>query len=366
MRIGVGLPQSRRCGIGDFARALMAAMPHGVSSRTILFPKGGSARAWRRAAAEADRLDLVHIHFEYALFDVIKPYRNRWTLFTDRLRPPVVVTLHGPLPELKTQWREGYRKPRDLLRDLAYAPFFHGWRDRMYSGVEHWIVHGRSLFEEVATMCGASRTSCIPLPMPGTAVDWRAPEGGDPIIVTPGFIKAHKGYEDFVDVLRALPGCRWVIAGGPQTSPDEIYLSGLRRTLEVSRLSDRVHITGYLDRGEMEKLVARAALAVFPFRTVTASASAAWAIACGTPVAATDLPEFRSMRDDGAGIELLPSTAPSAWPPIIDRLIYDRGRLESLAQKNRIHAAGRTVAAAALAHAKVFERVLDTAREADR
>lgn len=357
MRVGVAVSRREPCGVGDFARSLAKALPDGVEWQLIHHPENDSSHAWRRAARTANGLDLVHVHFEYALFGTVKPYRNRFAAFVGRLQPPVVVTLHGRLPGLASRWHAGRRRVPDILRDLAYLPFFGRWGRIMHGEVAHWIVHGRELFDRVTADVGEGRTTHLPLPVPAIARRWNNTGGGDPILVSPGFIKPHKGYGGFVEVVRDL-ACTWVIAGGPQDRRDDLHLEELRRLIDESEIGERVQVTGYLSRADMEETLCRATMAVFPFREVAASASMAWAVGCGLPVVSTDLPEFRWLRSMGAGIELLPREAPDSWSEIIEGLSRDRGRLADLARQNREFAATNTFDACAAAHVEVFKRVI--------
>jgi glycosyltransferase involved in cell wall biosynthesis len=363
MRVGVAVPRRERCGVGDFARSLAKALPDTVECRLIHHPKHGSARAWRRAARATDGLDVVHVHFEYGLFGTVKPYRNRFAAFVGRLRPPVVVTLHGQLPELASRWGAGRLGASDILRDLAYLPFFGRWQRIMYGRVAHWVVHSRELLDRVTAVVGGGRATYLPMPVPTTDRTWRNAEGGDLILVSPGFVKSHKGYDVFVDVVRELTSCSWVVAGGPQDRRDDGYLDELRRLIAASGIGDRVQVTGYLSRPEMEEIMCRATMAVFPFRDVAGSASMAWAIGCGLPVVTTDLPEFRSLRSRGAGIELLPIDSPDSWPAMIKGLGNDRIRLLELARRNREVGSVNTFDACAAALVEIFERVTFECRD---
>jgi glycosyltransferase involved in cell wall biosynthesis len=357
MRLGIAAGARERCGVGDLARGLAAAYPFDIEVLWLDYPAGDTRAAWRRAARAADGLDVVHVHYEYGLFRTVKPYRNRYAAFLGRLRPPVVVTLHGPLPELEPRWRSGRRRVADLLRDLAYLPFFAQWERVMHRGAAHWIVHGRGLCDRIEPVVGAERSTYLPHPIPEVAQRWQPSTREMPMMVTPGFIKPHKGYNELVQALAAHQSWSWIIAGGPQDRRDHEYVRRLEDALADGRLEDRVCITGYLDRPEMEAAMCGAHLAVFPYAEVVGSGSVAWAIGCGMPVVTTDLPEFRSMRSSGAGIELLPVGTPDRWLEIILRLWREPARLEGLGQKNREYAAANGYDRCAMAHAEIFARV---------
>jgi glycosyltransferase involved in cell wall biosynthesis len=347
--------------VGDFAQDLASVYPFDIEVLWIDFPARDSRAAWRRAARAAEGLDVVHVHYEYGLFRTVKPYRNRYAAFLGRLRPPVVVTLHGPLPRLVPRWRSGRRRVADLVRDLAYLPFFARWDRILDRGVVDWIVHSRSLCDQMETVVGAERCTYLPHPIPEVERIWQPGTREGLVMVTPGFVKPHKGYEELSQLLAADRSWSWIIAGGAQDRRDEEYVRRLQEALAAGGLGDRVRITGYLDRPEMEAKMCGAHLALFPYTDVFGSGSVAWAIGCGMPVVTTDLPEFRSMRSRGAGIELLPVEENDRWAKIIHGLWREPKRLEELARKNREYAATHGFADCAVAHAEIFSRV---AREA--
>jgi glycosyltransferase involved in cell wall biosynthesis len=325
------------------------------------FPAHERRAAWRTAARAAVGLDVVHVHYEYGLFRTVKPYRNRYAAFVENLGPPAVVTLHGPLPRLESRWRSGRRDVADLLRDLAYFPFFARWERILHRRVAHWIVHAGSLCKQMGAAVDAGKCTYLPHPIPQVARTWTPGTDRGLVMVTPGFVKPHKGYLEFAQTLSADRSWSWIIAGGPQDRHDQRYLERLGDTLATGRVEDRVRITGYLDRPEMEGTMCGAHLAVFPYADVFASGSVAWAIGCGVPVVTTDLPEFRSMRSRGAGIELLPVDELDRWVEVIHRLGSEPARLEELARRNREYAATHGFPDCARVHAEIFSRVADEA-----
>jgi glycosyltransferase involved in cell wall biosynthesis len=358
MRLGVAAARRRRCGVSDFAQRLVAASPPEIEVTWIDYPDRDASGAWRRAARAADGLDLVHLHYEYGLFRTIRPYRNRYGTFLGRLRAPAVVTLHGALPRLEPRWRSGRRGASDLVRDLAYLPFFSRWERILCRGVRHWIAHGRGVHDQTAQVVGVERVTYMPHPVPEVESMWRPEARREKVIVTPGFIKAHKGYHELVRALKDGASWSWIIAGGSQDRTDEEYLHQLREVLAARGVGDRVRITGYLDRSDMEATLCAAAMAVFPYTDVTGSGSVTWAIGCGVPVVTTDLPEFRAMQSGGAGIELLPREAPDRWADTLDRLWREPARLEALASRNRDYACANGFGSCARAHAEIFARVV--------
>ena len=334
IRLAVAAPDRARCGVADYARFLGRALESHFDLVPIAFPETERRSAWIRAAAAADSTALVHVHYEYSLFRTVKPYRNRFATFMKRLQPPSVVTLHDLLPQLGVKaWGTRWFQPRSLVRELAYAPWFGSWRQEMYGLADHWLVHSEEHRRVVATVVGASAVSSHLHPIPETGCQWSEPPPS-PKLVSPGFVKHHKGYLEFLDVLERLPSATWVIAGGPQDERDVRFVDELETRAARSGVADRLEITGYLDRAELERLASTATMAVFPFERVTGSGSLTWAIGLGMPVVASDLLPFRELAEAGAGLELLPLHQRDTWADRISALLVSPDRLAALGSAN--------------------------------
>jgi glycosyltransferase involved in cell wall biosynthesis len=358
IRVAIAARDSERCGVRDYARHLADAMPEGVEVFWVAYPDADSSAVWRRAAKATQGADVVHVHYEYGLFRLVKPLRNRFATFMDNLTAPAVVTLHGPLPSLDFRWSA--KKPygiADALRDVAYVPFRSRWPAQNHRRAAHWIVHTRALRDTVARYAGPDRVTLMAHPAPRVGSLWRGDSGRELRLVTPGFIKEHKGAEIFLETLRAMPEWRWTLAGGPQNPRDARFLARLRKRIDDLGLADRVEIAGYLSREELESLVCRHAMAVFPYERAEGSGSLALSIGLGMPVAATDLPSFREMREAGAGIEFLPRETPERWASVLQTLHDDPSRLERLAQVNRGFALSNSYEHAATQLAALFRSI---------
>jgi glycosyltransferase involved in cell wall biosynthesis len=352
MKLAVIAPQNRPCGIADYALSVTQALPADFQTIWAELPDALSSRRWHDVYRRANEAEIIHVHYEYGLFHSVRPFRNRFGWLMRRLTPPKIVTLHDALPELKPRWGRpgGYRFP-DLLRDLAYWPFFKKWESRQYALADHLIAHTPELVERVRQFRDPSAVSLVPHPIPGVRQKWVCPKNPGVTLITLGFVKAHKGYEEILPLLADRPTWRWIIAGGPQTQQDRQYLARLQSQLEALALSGRVTITGYLSREQMESLCCQAHLAVFPYRWSSGSGAISWAIGLGLPVVATDLPLTKAYKKADAGLELLPNDRPGLWGTLLDALLEQPEKLNRLAWKNQHFSShnGFTVMAGAVA-----------------
>lgn len=353
IRVAIVASFRRPCGIGDVAERLARALPACCRSTLIDLPQRDRRQEWRQTSRRCQGHDVVHLHFEYSLFFVVKPLRNRLAGLLGRIQAPTVVTLHDTLPRLEPRWPH-WRCVGDGIRDLAYLPFFPWWEAAQYRRADHWIAHVREVYARAATVGPAHRSSLLPLPVPPSSESWRWDPSDAPRIVTPGFVKRHKGYELLVEILQRLPGWNWVVAGGPQDERDRLFVIELEKRIEDAGLSDRVRFTGYCPEPDMEAELARATLAVLPFHRAAASSSLAWAIACGTPVVAAGLPAFREIADSGAGIEVVDGRDADLWACRFAELAGDHDRLRELSAASRRYAADRDDEAVAAAHADLY------------
>jgi glycosyltransferase involved in cell wall biosynthesis len=360
IRVAVLASVDRPCGVGDVAIRLAQALPEGFQPTLIPLPVRARRSDWRRVRRLAGDHDLVHVHYEYSLFHVVKPLRNRLASLLGGIGYRTVVSLHGALPRLDPRW-PGRRAARDAMRDLAYLPFFAGWEAVQYRRARHWIAYARPVHDRAERFLPARRLSLLPLPVPHASSRWQPSPSDGPLIVTPGFIKRDKGYELLIEVLGRLPEWRWVMAGGAQGENDRRYLEELRRTIHDAGLAGRVHISGYRPQAEVESQLARATIAVLPYHFAAASASLAWAIACGTPVLAADLPSFAEVAGDGAGVELVDGRDPDRWARALAALAADEARLRRLSAASHEYAARHDDAAVAAQHASLYAGLIGSA-----
>ena len=198
----------------------------------------------------AIRADVVHLQWLAA-----PPLDDRLL----RLRAPAVFTAHDLLPRRTASRRELWRR---LLRRF----------DRV-------VVHsarGREALAELGVAGGKLRV--IPHPVfpsePGRADDGRT-------VLCLGVIRPYKGLDDAIAAVKRLDGARLLVAGDP-LEPVERYRAAAGSTVEW-RL-------GYLPEAELDRALAEATVAVFPYRAeLDQSGALLRALGAGVPAVVYDV-----------------------------------------------------------------------------
>ena len=341
LRIAIAARTSGECGIRDYAERLAARLPPDIEVRWIDLGACASRADLRRAARRANEADAVHVHYEYPLFGRVSPLCNRYAAFMRGLAVPSVATLHNMFPRL---WRGGRALlrsgPAGWLRQALYLPFLPTWKDAQYRLAALSIAHTAAIARRAARAVGTDRVWLTPLPVPSCGTPWepRPRASGEFRMVTPGFIKEHKGYEDALALFEANPGWTWTLAGGPQDAQDRAFLGRLKARIAACGCSGRVRITGYLPADELERVTRDADAALYPFRHATGSASAALALGLGMPIFASGIPSMRELAEAGAGLVLLDPSDPARWPEAARRPADDAQALTAMAGRNRAFA----------------------------
>jgi glycosyltransferase involved in cell wall biosynthesis len=334
--IAVVMPGNQYCGIQDHANFLNKELQKNWRLVEIKMSDPKSTMAWKRTALAANTADIVLVHYEYGLFGSVKPYRNIFARFIKYLKPPAIVILHDLLPELKPRkLRKDVYRVQDSLRNLVYLPFFSTWSIKLYGLADHFIVHAPPLQKRVQTLVPGTEVSFHEHPVPISSRQWSFEQSKIYTFVSPGFIKQHKGYLDFLEILNSRPDWTWLVAGGKQDAMDRQFFEYFISKIKSMGLLDRVTISGYLSRETIELKMSQAQVAVFPYQRVSNSGSVAWAVGMGMPVMTSDLETFQSLADDGAGLALLPSNKIDQWPMLVNDLLSDDLRLQQLALENR-------------------------------
>jgi len=141
--------------------------------------------------------------------------------------------------------------------------------------------------------------SPAPSGVDGHAVRRRFSEGR-PYVLHLGTIEPRKGVEDLVAAWELLDG-------RVSDAPDLVIAGGLGwRTEPIldrvrsSRLADRIHLPGYVDRGDARELLRHAEVFALASEVEGFGLPLAEAVSCGTPCIASDIPALREAAGDAA------------------------------------------------------------------
>ncbi|CCH32289.1 glycosyltransferase [Actinosynnema sp. NPDC047251] len=145
-------------------------------------------------------------------------------------------------------------------------------------------------------------------------------------IVVAGTISPHKGVADVVTALIGLPDTELVFAGSTSPRADADVLSPLRAYAQACGVEDRVRFLGRVPRASMPALLRSADVVVCAPWDGLNTMVAVEAMACGTPVVATDVGGFAETVVDKVTGLLVPRRDPRALAKALRELFADNVR----------------------------------------
>ncbi|MFG2719731.1 glycosyltransferase [Streptomyces sp. NPDC048416] len=152
-----------------------------------------------------------------------------------------------------------------------------------------------------------------------------------------GRLVPRKGYDQAIRALALIPDTELLIAGGPP--PDQLdtepEAARLRRLAEAEGVADRVRLLGAVDPRRMPALMNSADLVLCtpvyePFGIVPLEA-----MACGTPVVATDVGGHKDSVADGHTGRLVPPGETAAIADAVRELLGHEARLRRYGEAGR-------------------------------
>jgi len=182
------------------------------------------------------------------------------------------------------------------------------------------------------------------------------PVVGRPVLLAVGNLVPLKGHRLLVEALPLLPDCELVIAGD---GPERGNLEKLAAQLGVA---DRLRLLGRVPQQELPALYSAARLLVLP------SSHEGWpnvlleAMACGTPVVASDIPGIREIVQDPVAGRLLSERNPRALADAVTALLAD----PPCRAETRTYAQGFGWGPTTDGQLALFKRVLEQRRPSPR
>ena len=277
-----------------------APAPDGYSRRERFYPVSSRVFGRSRLRLPVKALEHPFVLAELAatLADVVHvqwlsvPQVDRLLL---RTRPPTVFTAHDLLPR-RTAAKRG------LWRGIL----------RRFDRVVVHSDHGRGTLVDLGV--DAERVRVVPLPVSPSTVERR--DDGRTLLFF-GIIRPYKGLPDALEVVRRIPDARLVVAGDPAMPLDG---------LDDERVDWRL---GYLNDAEVERALADATVALFPYRPeLDQSAALARVLGAGIPAVAYDVGGVgEPVRRYGAG-RVVPAGDVDALEAAVRELLDDPAQLE--------------------------------------
>lgn len=369
----------RRCGIAAFTADLRSAVGAGrvyalgpldghAPERGLIDPPEVMAFLHRHGAADyrnaATAIDgmgasVVSLQHEFGIFG--GPDGANVLAFADRLRTPLVTTLHTIVPEPTTGQRQivhglGRRSAALVVMSDTAADLL----ERVYDvdrGIVRVIPHGVPTIDRVDP---AERKLEFGL-------------AGRPTVLSFGLVGPGKGYEAVIEAMAgvgdAVPGAQYVILGA--THPDlvrregERYRESLARRASDLGIGDRVRFEDrFVTRSELVRWLQAADVFVTPYPNLDqiVSGTLSYALGAGLAIVSTPYLYARELLAGGRGV-LVPPASPDALAESIKGLLLDPDRREAYAA--RAHARGRqmTWPTVGEAYRELFDEVAGGALE---
>jgi len=363
----------RRCGIATFTRDLAAAVGnreimaiHRAGDR-VLYPlevtglisahdRWDYIRAADRVSASG--VSVVSIQHEYGLFG---GQDGAFILdFIDRVRVPVVATLHTVLREPSVSQRHVMSR----LLDRAAAV----------------VVMSKAAARLLQDKYGAegSRTRVIPHGVPDLAfVDpelHKADFGldGRSVILSFGLLGPGKGYEHVIEAMsrvrRDRPDAIYVVLGATHpnlvSTEGEAYRDRLRKAVNDLGLREHVlFVDRFVGQEELGRWLQAADIFVTPYPNLDqiVSGTLSYALAAGRPVVSTPFAYASEVLADGRGVVVAPNS-PEALADGLAGLLGDDAWRGEIGRRAYAFSRGRIWREVGAAYGALFTEVSRSAR----
>ncbi len=270
-----------------------------------------------------------------------------------RLRCPAIVTVHDI----------SYARAPELFsrRDRSLFGFVRGSVRR----AERVIAVSEFTRADVCDQYGLDHAKVVAIPngvspafrpLDDAAARVRERFGIDrPYVLCVGALQARKNVPRAIEAFARLAGrdtdCELVVAGGDRGGRTDV-LDAILRT----RMTGRVHLVGHVEEQELPALYSAARALLFPSLYEGFGLPALEAMACGTPVVASNTTGLAEAVGD-AGLTVDPTSAEDL-AEALRRLLNDQDLSERLVAAGHVRAAHFTWARTAMGTAGVYREAL--------
>lgn len=233
---------------------------------------------------------------------------------------------------------------RPIIATLQGSDIFQATRSTLGRGFARFSING---CQGITVLSRALARATIALGVPGDRVriipngvdtsKFLPPRDGgrENVILFVGSLIERKGARYLLasvpDLLRSLPDYRIELIGEGPEEPQ------LRTMVDRSGVGDRVTFRGFLPQGEVSKAMQRARLFVLPSLEEGLGVVLLEALACGTPVVASDVDGIPDVVTPDVGV-LVPPADPSALRDAIPGILCDPSRWSELSANARSRA----------------------------
>ena len=307
MKVGMLTSARDQCGIAVYSAHLAEGL-RGIVDLSVV-PIWDQAAPWDEYLAESSKAlnaaDVVHIQHEYSFWGSVLPGQNKFFDQVSAIKRPIVMTAHTLDPAAKVLGLDlpGAFARKAVKRLLSqYPPYRRVIERDTFRVADRTIIHDPDAAAKLERRgIPKDRIRIIPMGVPaadltpGAGDAFRARFGveGRRLIVIFGFVRPGRGYEAAMDILPSLgDDVTLVIAGGPQTDMQRVYMDSLAEQVRARGLGGRVVITGYLPDDMVSGAMQAADVVLCSQEVGTGSYSVQVALAYGRPVVASDLPCF--------------------------------------------------------------------------
>lgn len=139
-------------------------------------------------------------------------------------------------------------------------------------------------------------------------------------------------------------------------APHPIFTEYINILTKLDGVND-IYYIGYLENGKLPKLLKNIGLIVLPYKACTGTSGVVHLLAAfGKPMIASDLPEFRELAREGAGIMIIPHRVESFVKAITNVMLHP-SLAEKLGRANRKFAEKRKWALIARQYLEIYRRL---------